>query len=228
MEIERVNDYTLKFFISYVDIEDRGFDREEIWYNRERSEELFWELMDEAHHQESFPLEGPLWIQVQAMDKGLEILVTRAQLSNDGSKLELPISKDKHLDIPVHEEFENVLNEQLEDSDLDDEPLDEAEHLGDSDGQMSFLIRFHDIEDLIALSSDFGKDDVDTKLYHHGNDYYLSVTFYDEMGEYEQENTLSRILEYGDETGLTVHYVAEYGKVIIQERAIENIQYYFG
>ncbi len=42
MEIERINEHTVKFYMSYGDIEDRGFDREEIWYNRERSEELFW------------------------------------------------------------------------------------------------------------------------------------------------------------------------------------------
>lgn len=36
MEIERVNEFTIKFFITYRDIEDRGFDREEIWSDRER------------------------------------------------------------------------------------------------------------------------------------------------------------------------------------------------
>ena len=49
MDIERINDHTVKFYISYIDIEERGFDREEIWYNRDRSEELFWEMMDEVH-----------------------------------------------------------------------------------------------------------------------------------------------------------------------------------
>ena len=41
LDIERINDHTMKFFITYIDIEDRGFNREEIWYDRERSEELF-------------------------------------------------------------------------------------------------------------------------------------------------------------------------------------------
>lgn len=95
MEIERINEHTVKFYMSYGDIEDRGFDREEIWYNRERSEELFWEVMDEVHEEEEFAVEGPLWIQVQALDKGLEIIVTKAQLSKDGQKLELPIPEDK-------------------------------------------------------------------------------------------------------------------------------------
>lgn len=68
MEIERINDDTVKFYISYIDIEERGFDREEIWYSRERSEEL-WEMMDEVHQEEEFMIEGPLWIQVQALEK---------------------------------------------------------------------------------------------------------------------------------------------------------------
>lgn len=54
MDIERINDHTMKFFITYIDIEDRGFNREEIWYDRERSEELFWEMMDEARDHDDF------------------------------------------------------------------------------------------------------------------------------------------------------------------------------
>lgn len=100
MDIERINEHTVKFYISYFDIEERGFDREEIWYNRERSEELFWEMMDEIHEEEDFPIEGPLWIQVQANDKGLEVVVTKAQLSKDGQKLELPITDGKMKDFP--------------------------------------------------------------------------------------------------------------------------------
>ena len=60
-------------------------------------EELFWEVMDEVHEEEEFAVEGPLWIQVQALDKGLEIVVTKAQLSKDGQKLELPIPEDKKI-----------------------------------------------------------------------------------------------------------------------------------
>lgn len=93
MEIERINENTLKFFISYVDVEERGFDREEIWYSREKSEQLFWEVMDEVNEEEDFPFDGPLWIQVQALEKGLEVFVTKAQLTKDGGRLELPDRK---------------------------------------------------------------------------------------------------------------------------------------
>lgn len=63
MDIERINENTLKLFISYHDIEERGFTKDEVWYNREKSEELFWSMMDEINDEEYFEVEGPLWIK---------------------------------------------------------------------------------------------------------------------------------------------------------------------
>ncbi|GGH84001.1 adapter protein MecA 1/2 [Pullulanibacillus pueri] len=220
MDIERVNDHTLKFFISYLDIEDRGFDREEIWYNRERGEELFWDILDEAYHKEEFPVEGPLWIQVQALEKGLEILVTRAQLSKDGTKLELPISSDKHLDIPVNDDLENLLSENLQDDQSEDDQIVEEDEL-------SFLISFNDFEDIIHLSGQIDDDFIESSLYHFDDKYYLFIEFSNDSTEYEQENDLSLILEFGEETDITLPYIQEYGKLIIAEEAITTIRHHF-
>ena len=94
MEIERINENTVKFFLSYMDIEERGFTREEVWYNRDKSEELFWEMMDEINDEAEFEVEGPLWIQVHAMNNGIEVTVTRAQVSEDGEPIESPFGVD--------------------------------------------------------------------------------------------------------------------------------------
>ena len=157
MEIERINDYTVKFYISYMDMEERGFDREEIWYNRDRSEELFWEMMDEVHHEEEFLVEGPLWIQVQALDKGLEILVTKAQISKDGHKFELPIPEDKFKDLPVDARIEDLLDHHFD-------PL-QMRMILMKKTNMDFYVKFQDFEDLIALSKRNGLDELTTKLY---------------------------------------------------------------
>lgn len=119
MEIERINDNTVKFYISYLDVEERGFSRDEIWFNRDKSEELFWEMMDEVNEEADFVMEGPLWIQVQAMEKGLEVTVTRAQLTKDGQKLDLPddieerrkMFASEDTETPEFDEFEPVFDE---------------------------------------------------------------------------------------------------------------------
>ncbi|MGM0921832.1 MAG: adaptor protein MecA [Bacillota bacterium] len=222
MEIERINEYTVKFYISYLDIEERGFDRDEIWYNRERSEELFWEMMDEVHDEEDFMVEGPLWIQVQALDKGLEVIVTRAQLSKDGQKIELPLSEDKLKELPVDENIESILDQHFND-DLDDKSDGSAE---EEEQQLQFLIKFNDFEHIIALAQVPVSGFVNS-LYSLDKNYYLYVEFDEQHSDEDIENMLSIILEYGQESRMTIHRVTEYGKEIIANEALDVVKKHF-
>jgi len=218
MEIERINENTVKFYISYVDIEERGFDREDIWYNRERGEELFWEMMDEIHHEEEFVPEGPLWIQVQALDKGLEVLVTKAHLSKDGQKFELPIPDEKLKDLPIDERIEEFLDQhfQIKHDDRAEEDL------------LEFVLLFKDFEDLLALGKRPGLDDIETKLFSYENKYYLYAKFSEELFEEDQiDDMLSILLEYGAETPFTTHRLEEYGKKIIDGNVFSTLNQYF-
>lgn len=218
MDIERINENTVKFYISYVDIEERGFDREEIWYNRERSEELFWDMMEEVHQEEEFAVEGPLWIQVQALEKGLEILVTKAQISKDGQKFELPIPTDK--DIPVDENIEHLLDEHLNHGESMEDIL--PDDLG-----LEMVISFQDFEDVIMLSKRTDFDDLLTQLYFFNGKYYLYIEFVEEMNEELIDDLYSVILEYGNETPVTIHRLQEYGKEIISKEVFREIRKHF-
>ncbi|OIJ10126.1 adaptor protein MecA [Anaerobacillus arseniciselenatis] len=219
MEIERLNESTIKFFITYKDIENRGFDREEIWYNRERGEELFFEMINEANDIENFELEGPLWIQVQALDKGLEIIVTRGQITDGSVKLEIPVSNDQ-INLPVDENIVDMLDEnfvkskQKEDEDTEPELLD-------------LVIGFNDFEDIISLSYGIDIKGFEDALYHFEGNYYLFVMFTDEFAEDEQDDILSQILEFGFESEVSIHRIQEYGKEIIGDKALQNLRKMF-
>lgn len=221
MEIERINENTVKFYISYLDIEQRGFDREEIWYNRDRSEELFWEMMDEVHQEEEFEVEGPLWIQVHALDKGLEVLVTRAQLGKDGPRFDLPLPSDKQKDLPVDDRIEEILDSQFHHREEQDEEFYGEEPL-------EFLIGFKDFEDVIALSKRPGLEDIFTRLFAFENKYYLYIEFDEELfSEDEIDDILSILLEYGFESQLTIHRLEEYGKEVISHNVFETLRMHF-
>lgn len=222
LEIERINENTVKFYISYGDIEERGFDREEIWYNRERSEELFWEMMDEVHDEEEFVVEGPLWIQVQALDKGLEVLVTKAQLSKDGQKFELPIPNDKLKDLPVDEKLEEILDQHFSPNHSDDDEILLEEET------LEFILAFKDFEDVIMLSKRSGLDNLVTQLFHFEGKYYLYTEFPEDLFEEDEiDDLLSLLLEYGYETQLTIHRIQEYGKEIISEDVFGTLRKHF-
>lgn len=232
MEIERINENTVKFYVTYQDVEQRGFDREEIWYNRERSEQLFWEMMDEVNDQENFQADGPLWIQVQAMDKGLEVIVTKAHVSQDGQKLELPNEEGKAIDVPVDEKLESLLDDKFNQSQSNSKDHDEDEETEDHDYSLeplNFTLKFSEFEDIIQLSHYLSPvESMDHRLFHFEDNYYLYIQFTDEnMSDHEQENILSQLMEYGHESPVTIHRLEEYGKVIFDEKALNAVKEYF-
>ncbi len=218
LEIERINENTVKLYISYIDIEERGFDREEIWYDRERSEELFWEMMEEIHEEDEFLNEGPLWIQIQALDKGLEVIVTKAQLSKDGQKLELPIPDEKHGEIPIDHAIEDLLDQNFQ-----------VNHYGKSKHKFEYVFEFRDFEDLLSLSKNKNLDEqIKTQLFSWNNVYYLHVQFPEELfDEDDINNSLSILLEYGRESNITIHRLVEYGKNIIEKNVWSTLNQYF-
>ncbi|MBU9713276.1 adaptor protein MecA [Evansella tamaricis] len=214
MDIERINDTTIKFYITYHDMERRGFDKDEIWYNRERGEELFFEMMNEANDKENFEMSGPLWVQVHALDKGLEIIVTRGQMSDGNMKLEIPMDDDEREEMPVDNNIVDMLDSQF------------AKNKGSEvvkDHSLSVVIGFREFEDVISLSHSF-HDEVMTSLHSFEGTYYIYVTLDETYSDEEQDNMLSRMLEFGYESDVTIHRISEYGTEIIAEDALSDIR----
>lgn len=224
MEIERINENTIKFYISYVDIEDRGFKREEIWYNRERSEQLFWQMMEELNYKEEFTVEGPLWIQVQALEKGLEVIVTKAQISKNGENLDL-FSNDDLEDMTDEEALEQMLEQTLPTNESEDDSKEEVE-----DQIYSVIVSFNAFEDVIQASHAVQSPvyGVDQKLIHYKDKYYLCMDFPPEQStEEEQEALMSLIYEFATQAQITLPMLEEYGKVIFASDVFEQVQSYF-
>jgi len=222
MEIERINENTVKFYISYMDIEDRGFEREEIWYNRERSEQLFWQMMDEVNYKEDFNVEGPLWIQVQAMEKGLEIIVTKAQVSKDGDNLELPSENEESDDAPVEKKIENMLEDKF--------GKNKKKQEKDGDEILWIIVSFNNFEDVIQLSHYFSESagtNMET-LYYYGGKYYLYLEFSQTtLDDHVQENLISQVFEFAEDSDVTIHFLEEYGKVVFYNDTFSQVRSYF-
>lgn len=213
MEIERINENTIKLYISYLDIEDLGFKREEIWYDRERSEQLFWQMIEEVHQKEDdFVFEGPLWIQIQALDNGIEVIVTKSQLSDDENAT---FSHQEKLEDILGKSFLDQMNNSSEE---------------ENDGQSSSIISFKDFEHIIQLSHSFAEEleGIEDVLYHHKDQYYLHLRFdQDIFSDDAYDDFMSHLLEYAEETKKSIHVLREYGKVIFQTEALAKTKTYF-
>lgn len=212
MNYERINDTTLKIYISYIDIEERGFNPDEIWFSREKSEQLFWEMMDEVEEMNPFDFEGPLWIQVHAVDKGIEVVVSKPELSQDGKSMDYPGPLAK-----VMAESENFFDQ--------DDYLTEEER---SAAAQIAIYRFADFDHLIPLSKRLAHELMESKLFKYESDYYLAIDY--SSGDFVEDhiaNCESILLEFAEPSNKTIHILEEYGTVIIDHDVFATITHYF-
>lgn len=217
VKIERINDNTVKFFITYVDIEKRGFARDEIWYNRERGEQLFWQMMDEAHEREDISFDGPLWIQVQAFEKGLEVTVTIAK---------------NVIDAEDDSELGSLLRSAIDEARDQQSVLDQLSELDEETEQEAWAplaMETDDFEAIISLSKRAGEtlSNIDLKLFHYDQKYYLWIDFPEEMEPEEEENVLSLLAEYLTFSTQTLAMLEEYGKLILDGDVFTKVRHYF-
>lgn len=215
MDIERVNENTLKLFITYSDIEDRGYNREEIWYNRAKGEELFWDVIGDVNTDDYFDLDGPIWIHINASEVGLEVVVTRATVNNDSetSSMVGSFDEDLHIADQLNDMEESIFNS-LGKAPKEDEQIENAR------------FRFKDIDDVVALASRAAQLDIKSTLYKWDEYYYLLVDLQD-MEVQQAKNIVALCSEYLPTSKVTIYRLQEYAQVIIPEQAFETITNYF-
>lgn len=214
MDIERVNEHTLKLFITYRDIEDRGYSREEIWYNRAKGEELFWDVISEVNTEDYFELDGPIWIHINASDVGLEVIVTRASFNqeNDASSMfqAMDESDARHSMAP---DIEDALMEAFE-RDHEDQVAKNSRYV------------FKDIDEVIPVAKRLVDANLPTSLYQFENKYYLSID-YELLEEDASRNFNSIIREYLQPSKVTLHRLQEYGTLIMDRNCFETVVNFF-
>ena len=216
MDIERINENTLKLFITYNDIEDRGYSREEIWYNRSKGEELFWDLIGEVNTDDYFDLEGPIWIHINASDSGLEVVVTRANLLNDSDTSSMAGNFDDTQQLSDHlNNVEEAFYNTFAKDGHSDSFAEEAR------------FRFKDIDELLPLANKSFTNEVKTSLYKLDDYFYLTIDLKLIEDKEKRKNIVAICKEYIQPSKLTIHRLQEYGELIIDDNALETISMYF-
>ncbi len=78
MRVERIAKDKVRIFISYDDLDERGIDRDEIWQNGRKVQELFWDMMETAYAEVGFEIAGPIAVEAFTMPtEGVVVIVTR-------------------------------------------------------------------------------------------------------------------------------------------------------
>src|SRR5690242_3112131 len=78
MRVEKLGDNKVRIFITYDDLNERGIDRDEIWQNGRKVQDLFWDMMEHAYLEVGFECEGPIAVEAFTMPtEGVVVIVTQ-------------------------------------------------------------------------------------------------------------------------------------------------------
>ncbi len=216
MDIERINENTVKFFITNQDIVNRGFAIDEIWQDKQRGEQLLWEMLDEVQDEIDITFEGTLKIQVNASDSGLEFII-----SNSPDDLSQKLARF----FTVNQSAVEVELEDLEVIDTPDE---------------SRVYVFNSFEDVISLFKCEFTAQMEAQVYSYQDRYYV-IEFLPEIAdiadiqeddeqvdEGNQFNPWSAyITEFSEVSSVSMHMLTEYGNLIIDNDVHATICKYF-
>jgi adapter protein MecA 1/2 len=199
MRVEKLGENKVRIFLSYDDLNERGIDRDEIWQNGRKVQELFWDMMDNAYLEVGFEVEGPIAVEAFTMPTdGIVVIVT--QLPS------LPGMVER-----VSEEEDERDGSTAATSDLNE----------------AFTFVFNDFEDVVrAAHSLRAHEGVGGSLYHYKKRYHLYFEE-DEVGEDLYDTIWSILHEYGELSSTTKAMLDEYGKLVMNGNAILTLTDHF-
>ncbi|TRM12594.1 genetic competence negative regulator [Lentibacillus cibarius] len=113
MRMERVSNNQFTIFLTFDDLIDRGFTKEDLWYDVANVRNLFSDMMYEASTELGFELEGVLLVQVQLMQaQGMHVVVTqkKEQSEWDDDFVEMKVTLDESRELIFSfNEFEDII-----------------------------------------------------------------------------------------------------------------------
>ena len=216
MEMEHINENTIRVLIGHEDLEERGVSFLDLLGNHKEIENFFYSILEEVDIEEEFRGSEAVTFQVLPKGDGLELFISKNLPDEEVSQ-----SEDSAVD---SEDVSEFLRQQIIASDPEEElsgsVLEEQERHA--------IFAFEDFERVIQLATDVELESAWTDLYLFEERYYLVVHFWMEnLNQADVENQIARILEFAEKSDRTPETLNEYGKCLMARNAIERTKFYF-
>ncbi|MGM0109412.1 adaptor protein MecA [Enterococcus mundtii] len=215
MEMEHINENTIRVMIGHDDLEERGVSFLDLLGNHREIENFFYSILEEVDIEEEFQSSEAVTFQVLPKGDGLELFISKNMPDEEiGQNNESTLNS---ADVSEFLQDQMLANE--EESDL-------TESTTASEQRAIFV--FNDFEQVIQLANDVQLESAWTDLYQLEERYYLVVHFWMEnLNQTDVENQYARILEFAEKSTRTAEALNEYGQQLMERNALERVKFYF-
>ena len=227
MEMERVDDNTIRVVLGADDLEERGVTMLDLLGNHQQIEKFFYSILEEVDADHMFANNDAVTFQVMPNKDGLELLISK--LDDDEKEDKTALTKALTNRVTKNQHQLNDLQKLLQTSDADDDGDDLSRYLQDEDvDYRDVVFKLDDFEAMIQLADALRLEAGVSNLYRYKNDFYIElVLFTDEMREMTPDDALVIAHEYGNKTKVTPEILSEYGEKIMDQTALELTRHYF-
>ena len=225
MEIEHINDDTIRVRIENADLEARGYTFLDLLGNQKQIETFFYSILEEVDIDDEFQESDAVTFQVMPNRNGLELFISKNADIHENflSGSDLGDFDDSYYDRD-YSRFENN-RKTYDEKKKEDGILDSYEAESDSH---EFVVEFKFFEQIIQLARVYTNDTGLSSLYQLDGKYYIEFFLInDEFSPRTPKEDQAIVLEYGEESSIGSDVLAEYGKLLIEDVALETVNHHF-
>ncbi|WP_207942129.1 adapter protein MecA 1/2 [Enterococcus sp. DIV2402] len=235
MEMEHINENTIRVLIKSEDLAARGITFLDLLGNHKEIENFFYSILEEVDVNDEFKGSEAVTFQVLPKGDGLELFISKnASLENmdpyevygdyyspeeitDWLKNEDPESYEGFSQEEMMDWFKNQLPAKKEKNETESVPV-----------TRELVFEVGSFEAMIQLATEIELEDVVTNLYLMNGMYYLDVFFLeDSLTDKQIENHTALLSEFARKSTVTPDYLVEHGETIMEMDAIGMTKRYF-
>lgn len=240
MEMERINDDTIRVTISSDDLNERGVTFLDLLDNHKEIESFFYSVLEEVDTDHQFASNDAVTFQVLPNRNGLELYISKNP--TDGMEEAIKsVSKDNAPSNGEMDEVSDFLKRKLAETDSNDKNNDDSSYTSDGNpadlngyangvgSTQKSVIELEDFESLPSIAELIKTNSgIESVLYRYHDIYYLELTFFTSENSPETiKNDLAIAYEYGNSTIISSEVLREHGEVVMDGAALELAKRYF-
>lgn len=237
MEMERINENTIRVMIENNDLKDRGISIMELLGNHDKIESFFYSILSEVDMNHDFDEDDQVTFQILPNRNGLELFISRLDEDNQVGDIInnlMSYAKNKADDgDDVSDERRAALRQSDDGQEVvptdNKDQTDAFKHQKNKQPVDNLLtVKLPTFETIIPIAQLSNRQDVASDLYRYGAEFYLTLHYVqDEMSHEMMKDQKAMIIEYAQETAVQNDVLREHGELVMSRNALAQINKLF-
>ncbi len=242
MEMERINEDTIRVLIGNDDLNERGIRVLDLLGNHKQIESFFYSILEEVDVDHQFQDNDAVTFQVLPNRNGLELFISKNSENLQDTIAKATQSPNQSDEETTQDDVSDYLKRKLIQTDTDNndqtqgvqsnptkDTNDLDPYIDDPDTPTKeYVLQFDSFEDVISLAQMFRPEGLASNLFKYRDKYYMELVFFvDQSSTGTIKDDVSVALEYANLSKVTADVLLEHGEKVMSNAALETMRHYF-